>query len=209
MKKNTVTVLSLVVGQVLLSQAKVTKEGKKAYCEFAEIIQNEENGPNLLALANKGDERFNSTSKPRRAWISFEPTQYEAMTGLKFADLKEEFTEINLLNPELEGNKIKLYVKETLEPNEYQAANIEKTAKQTVNRKTSEVMYFYSKGRFIFSNVIAEIEGNRNAVHERINVKAGIGQTQDSTNGLFPFNHIFPKMVSLVKEAKEAFEMAE
>lgn len=202
---------ALVIGEVLLVQAKLSKKTQrpdgsfypqKAYCEFAEIIANPDATLNLLAIANKGDDRFNSIPKARRAWSIFEAVQFEAMSGIKFDSLKEEFTLINLLTPTIEGHKIRLYVKETTDITEYQAVNMEKTAKQLVNRKTGEILYFYKDGKHIFSNVQAQIEGSSAAKHERINVKEGV---ETPGTGIFPFNHSFPETISLIAEAKEAF----
>lgn len=193
---------NLVEGQTMLAFARLSKNGEKAYCTFASVIKRDDSSVNMLGLLNKGDDRFNSKPKPRRAWASVEPTIFEQITGKKFSELTLEDTEINLLNPTVEGHEISLCVRETLDANEEELSNVEKYAKQTVNRKTGEILYFYKDGKHIFSNMVIQAKGSAQDKHIRINVT---GENASPNTGLFPFGYEFPEVVSLVKDAEAVF----
>ncbi len=145
------TVETLNQGDVLLVAAKGVKGGK-IQLEFAEHITNPyaQSSNALVSLFNKSDKRF--SSKPRRAWMSGEKTDMEGLLGIKLSDIGQgEIKELNILNPKVKGQRIRVRVYETIEPNDYQKDNVEDTAK----RAGSEGDFIFHKGQHIFSNTEA------------------------------------------------------
>jgi hypothetical protein len=111
--------------------------GTKIQFELAEKIERaEENGVNLLALMNKGDERFNQ-SKPRRAWMSAEYAQITAFFGISAEDLAEVSedalnpTRIWIESPQVNGLDLHIKVTETISGTDYEMANIDTKAKRS------------------------------------------------------------------------------
>lgn len=90
---------------------------------------------NVLALLNKGDDRFN-TGNSRRAWFPVTMASLvdlgfsgEEMTKIEALKLDEKFT-CSKVNPMVGGEVLEIQVMESINPNEYQRANTAKTAKQ-------------------------------------------------------------------------------
>lgn len=110
--------------------------GTKIQFELAEKIERAEEGINLLALMNKGDERFNQ-SKPRRAWMSAEYAQITAFFGISAEDLEEVSedasnpTRIWIENPQVNGLDLHIKVTETITGTDYEMANIDTKAKRS------------------------------------------------------------------------------
>jgi hypothetical protein len=149
---NTGSLDTLQKGQTLLVDARKVNGGK-VQLGFAEIIQKNDRGENLLGILNKSDDRFSSNA--RRAWITAEPVDAEEVYGINFgadagwyASEKGEMLELNILNPTVKGLRCRVLVSETTEPTEYQQDNISTTAK----RKGKEGDYITHEGDYIWSN---------------------------------------------------------
>jgi len=154
---NTGSIDTLKAGDTLLVEAKQVNGGK-VQIEFAEVIQTNtvSKGINLLGLINKSDDRFSSNA--RRAWMVSEAVDIGEAFGIDlgpnaswYAKDDTEFLELNVLNPTAQGYRARIVVTETIEPTEYQAANIERKAK----RKGKEGDYITHDGNYIFSNTTA------------------------------------------------------
>ena len=142
------TVDTLEKGDSLLVAAKGVKGGK-IQLEFAEHVTNPYAAASnsLVSDFNKSDSRF--SSRPRRAWISGEQVDIEKLLGIKLANMSEGDTkELNILNPKVKGNKVRVQIVETTDPDDYQEDHIEDTAK----RAGSEGDFIFYKGKHIFSN---------------------------------------------------------
>lgn len=159
----------------LLSLKKVNSsvDGISKYqLEFAEKITDESNPSiNVLALVNVGDDRFAGAKGARRAWMKGTKEGLMAIQGLTeahFADADSgAVVELNITSPKIKANgslyPLAIEIQETQEASEYQAANLEKAAKQNGKDK-----YFTINGKYIFSNA-AIVAGKAN--HKRINLK--------------------------------------
>jgi hypothetical protein len=141
--------INLKDGETLLIGAKGIKGGK-VQLEFAEKVNN----PNartsnaLVGMLNKSDDRFSSKGA-RRAWISGEKADIKELVGIDVSNLNEGDTlDINKLNPELDGQRLRLQVTETVTPDAYQAENLETTAKRAGDGGD----FITHKGMYIFSN---------------------------------------------------------
>tara|TARA_R110002126_G_scaffold34603_2_gene106959 strand:- start:122 stop:808 length:687 start_codon:yes stop_codon:yes gene_type:complete len=142
---------SLKPGETLLVKARGVK-GDKVELEFAERVDN----PNkkagtsnpLVSLLNKSDARFDA-SGPRRGWITGTKADIQEMLGLDVSTLAlgQEIM-INKVNPTLGGQRLRLQIAETTKATEYQAANIEKSAK----RRGKDGAYITHGGMYIFAN---------------------------------------------------------
>lgn len=145
------TVENITEGEVLLVSAKVVRNGKISL-EFAQKIKNPNaKGSNsIIGLLNKSDDRFTQSGGARRAWITGERTDIESMLGLDLSKAENEgdIVTLNVLNPEIGGEKVMIQITETTEANDYQAANIEATAK----RAGKDGDFIYSGGKHVFSN---------------------------------------------------------
>jgi len=166
------TVENLKEGQTLLIDAKKVNGGK-VQLQFAEIIKNpsakSSNRGEVIGLLNASDSRFNSGPKARRGWISAEPADIQKHFGIDCSSLTTvgQTLAIGKLNPELAGKRLRLQVTETVKPTEYQAANVEQTAK----RAGTDGDYITHKGQYIFSNVDVVLE---NATHTFLEADAPV-----------------------------------
>lgn len=154
---NTGSLESLKKSDTLLVSARKVNGGKMQL-EFAEIVSTTDRGVNLLAMLNKSDDRFSSNA--RRAWMTAEPTDAEELFQINFgpdagwyASEKGEMLELNILNPVINDARCRIVVDETTEPNEWQEANIETSAK----RKGKEGDFITHNGDYIFSNTLVTL----------------------------------------------------
>ncbi len=148
MKKSTLT--ALIVGQTLLMSARKVNGGK-VQLELAEVIANPTRN-NALADLNADDDRFSGTSKARRCYATASPAIVDKAFGIDTASLKEgeSMEDINVLNPELNGKRLRVEIVESSIATEWDQANLAKAAKQYTNSK-GETKYFVKDGKFIFS----------------------------------------------------------
>jgi len=156
---NTGSLDTLKQGDTLLVDARQVNGGK-VQLEFAEIISttSTNKGVNLLGLINKSDDRFSSNA--RRAWMTGEPSDIGDAFGIDlganaawYASEKGEMLELNVLNPIVQDLRCRVIVTETITPDEYQEANIEKKAK----RKGKEGPFITHNGNYIFSNTDVQL----------------------------------------------------
>ena len=153
-------------GETLFVQLiKTATEHKDQYqLEFAEIIERGARSGNLLAAMNDGDNRFTS-GKPRRGWMTCTLKGFCKMFGLDPKEVKSKNNKtvsngktayvLNILNPvfsdkgatkQFAGERARLELVETTTPNDWQAANYERSAKQ-VNGE-----FITHNGMAIFAN---------------------------------------------------------
>ena len=146
------TVDQLSTGQVLLTSLKAVN-GNKIQMEIAEIVN--ERPISAVSLFNIGDDRF-SQQKARRAWQADEPAQISKLLGIEEAKLLAlkvgETLEVNQLNPTISVGDVKymlkVRVRETTVPSDWQVENLEKAAK----RKGKDGAFVMHNGEHIFSN---------------------------------------------------------
>ena len=156
-------IVNLQPGQVLLVKATKTKDSAAAdgvgyQLEFAEKIRSTDaGGPSaVLAMLNADDTRFGSGA--RRSWVKTTTIQAAAYFEVNLGDDaawsinpesgKEELP-IGVLNPTMNGLRVRLQVNESLIPrHDYQRDNVTKAAK----RKGKDGDFIYSNGKHIFSN---------------------------------------------------------
>lgn len=160
---------TLAIGQTLLV-ALIKTEGNKVKLDIAEVLANPTRNTALSAL-NADDARFDvGKPKARRAYnLTASPKMVEKYFGIPVAEIEAmqvgESKEVNILNPEIEGTRLRLQVRETFKPSPYQLANAEATAKCFVNKDGNKT-YPTNEGRLIWSNVTAT---NGSVNHEIIN----------------------------------------
>lgn len=156
---NSGSLQGLQVGQTLLLSARKVA-GNKVQLEFAEVLKSGSNAVNPLALFNKSDDRF-SQGGARRAWLTAEPKDAGQYLGIDISDANPNWTvdamgreilPLNIINPiaVIEGESIPLRVEvvETVTPTEWQAANIDTSAK----RRGKDGAFITHKGMYIFAN---------------------------------------------------------
>ena len=162
---------TLVPGESLLVQAIATSTDK-VQLEIAEIIETTPRGTSLLSMLNASDDRF--AQKARRAWMSVESADAERLLGLPVGTLssKEGWTEVtgnrnvksakalNILNPVIGTQRLVVQISETTTPTEYQALNLETSAK----RRGAAGAYITHNGKYIFSNATIVLENQRQNV---------------------------------------------
>lgn len=149
---NSGSIDTLKKGDTLLVNARKVANGK-IQLEFAEIINSNTKGVNVLALLNKSDDRFSSNA--RRAWMTAEPTDAAELLGINlganqpwYASDKGDMLDLYILNPSMYDTRMRVIVNETTEPTEYQAENLERSAK----RRGKEGEFITHNGDYIFSN---------------------------------------------------------
>ena len=141
-------------GDTLLAGARKVNNGK-IQLEFAEIVQTSDRPVSLLTLLNKSDDRF--ATRARRCWVTAEPADASDTFGINFGDdgdwymsEKGEVMDLNILNPEINGVRMKLRIVEQTTPNKWQEQNLETAAK----RRGKDGDYITHKGDYIFSNTM-------------------------------------------------------
>ena len=137
---------------LLLGARKVS--GDKIHLEFAEIIQTSDRPASILSMLNESDARF--SSRARRAWMTAEPQDATKHLGIDFSlnndkwymSDKGEVMDLNILNPTINDIRCRLVITETTEATEWQADNIETSAK----RRGRDGDFITQNGNYIFSN---------------------------------------------------------
>ena len=179
---------TLTPGQCLLVQAREVANGK-VQLECAEKIgASAVNNP--LSMFNASDARF--TSGARRAWLTVEPKDAEALLELPAGTLTQGYSEndyghsvkqLNILNPKVGELDLRVQITETIQPTEYQMMNLETAAK----RKGKDGDYITCKSKYVFSNsdvVFGEathtfLEADVVAAHAGIDASVEMGVTAD------------------------------
>ena len=153
---NSGSLQTLNAGQTLLVQARKVANGK-LQLELAEIIASSST-VNPLSLFNKSDKRF--TSGARRAWLTCEASDASELLGIDCSDngnwglddMGRDILPLNVLNPVAQVgdnfHSLKVEIVETTEPTEWQAANLESSAK----RAGADGDFIMHNGKYIFSN---------------------------------------------------------
>ena len=141
-------------GQTLLTVVKPVNYSDpnkpKVQIELAEFVQDPNRPVNALAAFNADDDRF--SGKPRRGWLTVSPAMLENLLGIDVDkgtyDGSGVEQDVNMLNPAIDGNRLHIQITETVSPDEYQASNVETTAK----RAGAEGPFITHEGNYIFSN---------------------------------------------------------
>lgn len=142
---------TLKFGQTLVTRA-IKVNGGKIQLEVAEIIQQQEE--NVLQMFNQSDSRFQRGA--RRAWLTAEPQDAARVLGVAgVADTSKYMTgedgkvqlTLNILNPVVNGKRLRVQITETVIPTEYEALNIETRAK----RKGANGPFILHNGQYIFT----------------------------------------------------------
>ena len=154
---NSGTLDTLKPNETLLLQARKVANGK-IQLEVAESIQVSDRPMNVLGMLNKSDDRFKSNA--RRTWVTAEPTDATELFSINFGADAEwymgtsksgaqvELLDLNVLNPVINDMRCRILVTETIEPTEWQAENVERSAK----RKGAEGEFITHDSNYIFSN---------------------------------------------------------
>lgn len=153
---NTGSLATLIAGNSLLVHARRVNGGK-VQLELAEVIESSDGGAsNLLGMFNKSDDRF-SSGGARRAWLTAEPADASKLLGIDLSpdnsgwmtdDQGREILPLNVLNPKVNGNTLRVRIVETTEPTTWQAQNLERAAK----RAGADGPFLLHGGKYIFSN---------------------------------------------------------
>ena len=136
-------------------------------------------------MLNASDERFSTNSSGRKAWMTATTTEAATLCEVEEKMLAEmevnQVLELGIENPAITFNgitySIKVEIFETTEPNDYQAKNIEKTAKRA--GKDGDFLTF--EGNYIFSNTIARAVAEGGEVshtflpHDKVNANSTEG----------------------------------
>jgi len=147
------TVENLVKGEVLMMDIKKVKGGK-LQIQFAEIVRDPNKAIDAVGMFNSSDERF-TPPKARRAWLTVEPGDaikhlpaIKSQVELAEKSDGEDSFDINILNPSVAGgDRLRLQVRETTIPTQWQIENKEKAAKLA----PSSGRYLFHNGQNIYS----------------------------------------------------------
>ena len=189
---NSGSIDTLKKGDTLMVSARKVNGGKISL-EFAEIIETSDRLVSALTILNKSDDRF--SSRPRRAWVSAEPSDASELFNVNFGDDGEWYTsergemmDLDIINPEFNGTRFRVQITETIEPSEWQAENLERAAK----RAGKDGDYITCDGNYIFSNAdVVLLPEGENPKHtwltpdtERLAVKANTAVTKDEVENM-------------------------
>ena len=136
---------------LMVSARKVN--GGKISLEFAEIIETTDRLVSALTILNKSDDRF--SSRPRRSWVSAEPTDASELFNVNFGDdgewydsEKGEMLDLDVLNPTYNGQRFRVQINETVEGTQWQIDNADVAAK----RRGKGGDFITHNGEYIYSN---------------------------------------------------------
>lgn len=127
-------------------------EGGKVELTFAQIVETGQTN-SLASMLNASDDRFNQ-QKPRYAWQTGMPADIKNTFGIDVSTLgKGDELEIMQVNPTATDkfgvqHSLNIQIVESTTPNEYQKANLDKTAK----RAGQGGAFIYHQGKHIFQN---------------------------------------------------------
>lgn len=150
---------------LLVSARKIN--GGKISLEFAEVIETSDRLVSALTILNKSDDRF--SSRPRRAWVSAEPSDASELFNVNFGDdgewydsEKGEMMDLDVLNPKYNGQRFRVQINETVEGTQWQIDNADVAAK----RKGKGGEFITHNGEYVYSNgdVVLVNEGD-NVTH--------------------------------------------
>ena len=154
MSQTTKTASSLMPGEVTLESVRKLSGGKLYIC-VAEKIKGISSNKSTASLFNSSDSRF--STGVRKAWQPVERVDFENATGYVLpadSDLSVDAsnpTMLNIFSPKLTtGEYLKIEITETQTPDEYQASDVEKTAKRA--GKDGELLM--KNGSPIWSNTV-------------------------------------------------------
>ena len=155
---NSGSISTLNAGEILLVHARQVSGGK-VQLELAEKIASAQT-VNPLSVFNKSDQRF-SSGGARRAWLTAEPADASEYLGIDVTENAQGWTvdemgrtilPLNIKSPTIQigdsTHSLRVEVEETTEPNEYQAANLETSAK----RAGAGGAFIMHEGNYVFSN---------------------------------------------------------
>lgn len=146
----------------LISARKIN--GSKIELEFTQVVEiGEARQISLLSLLNASDERFTQNGKARHCWLSAEPGDATALTGIDFSELVElgDSMELDMVMPLIQGKEVNIQVVETTNGNDWEVANLEKSAK----RAGKDGDFILSpEGAFIFTRTTIVLGSPRHKV---------------------------------------------
>lgn len=151
---NTGDLETLTPGQTLIVNARKVNGGK-LQLEFAEKLQREDRPVNALSVFNKSDQRFSGGNGARRSWLTVEPSDASELLNVNLTDDSKYTTDergfvimpLNILNPTVNGQRMRVQIVETTEATEWDAANIEDSAK----RAGKDGPFITHKGMYVFT----------------------------------------------------------
>lgn len=142
-------------GETLLIEAIKVANGK-IQLHFAEVLE-QEREENVLAMFNDGDDRFSQSGRARHCWEVAEPAAASQLFNINLMDDAEwtmndsgkEVVPIGILNPTINGKRLRLQITETITPrSEWDTENLENAAK----RRGKKGDFITHKGFHIFVN---------------------------------------------------------
>ena len=149
---NSGSIETLKKGDTLLVSARKISGGKISL-EVAEIIETSDRLVSALTILNKSDDRF--SSRPRRAWVSAEPSDASELFNVNFGDdgewydsEKGEMMDLDVLNPKYNGQRFRVQINETVEGTQWQIDNADVAAK----RKGKGGEFITHNGEYVYSN---------------------------------------------------------
>ena len=171
---------TLNLNDTLLVSARRVSNGKISL-EFAEIIKSADRAVSALTLLNASDSRF--SGRPRRAWVTAEPSDAGKIFKMSFDDdaawemtPRGEMMDLNILNPTANGERFRLQVNETTTGTQYQLDNIETAAK----RRGKDGEFITHNGEYVFSNTeVVMNEPNHNYLDSDAQNIAKVEETVD------------------------------
>jgi hypothetical protein len=149
---NSGSIDTLKKGDTLMVSARKVNGGKISL-EFAEVIETSDRLVSALTILNKSDDRF--SSRPRRAWVSAEPSDASELFNVNFGDdgewydsEKGEMMDLDVLNPTYNGQRFRVQINETVEGTQWQIDNADVAAK----RRGKGGDFITHNGEYVYSN---------------------------------------------------------
>lgn len=168
-----VTEVTLKEGEVVLASLKATSNPNKVMLEYVQNVVREDRGPNVAAMFNEGDERWDAKPRYRRHYQSAEKTaavlKAIGITEEQLKNASEVPTKLLISNPSIEiaGKKERLVLQfnDSLSPDMGERAlPIEDQAKKVI-RKSGEELFFSKNGKPIFQKSSLVVESKLHSTY--------------------------------------------
>jgi hypothetical protein len=163
----------LKTGESMLTAVRAVINGK-FQIEIADMIEREGAGSiNILSVLNSEDPRFQNNGGARRAWATADKANLiemfniseDVLNSLEVGEEGKDTAYVCIKNPSHGTARLRVIVKETIMGDDYQNANVDKTAKRAGGPDENGVPaeFLTSEGSNIFSNtdVTTAFEGEK------------------------------------------------
>lgn len=170
---------------LLVGYRKVNKEGSDHLTlDFAEQVKKR----SIDSIFHTSDPRWINSNKPRRCFKDITPQDFQRIFGIDPSGATNEWTQLNKLNPTIEGKRYYMQILESTNPSRFQEQNVLMFSKHIPANveKNQPELYFIKDNKQIFSSTTLSLESGKHIliqederVTEEVLIERGIIEYED------------------------------